>query len=312
MARLEPAAHGADADNVPVVSEYEQRWEFDAFAKSLSSLSDHTVSAYLSDLRGVAEWVGRSGAAAPQNVRRTALRRYLAYLTTREYARRSVARKAAAIRRYFGWLIRTDRIDTDPSLGLRASGGDARLPRVLEQRELDDLLDGPRSHDEPDWRRCRDDAVLEILYGSGVRVGELCGLDVDSVDVQHRAATVWGKGDKQRRVPLSDPAVTAIRRWLAIRDDVLPEREPAALFGNERGNRLSARDVRRIIDRRSPVPTHPHALRHSFATHLLDGGADLRVVQELLGHADVATTQRYTHVSKERLRAAYQESHPRA
>jgi site-specific recombinase XerD len=126
------------------------------------------------------------------------------------------------------------------------------------------------------------------------------------------AATVWGKGSKERRVPLSEPAIKAVSRWLAIRDEVVPSEHGDLLFANERGNALTPRDVRRIIDRRSPTPTHPHALRHSFATHLLDGGADLRAVQELLGHSDVATTQRYTHVSRERLSAAYRDAHPRA
>jgi integrase/recombinase XerC len=174
------------------------------------------------------------------------------------------------------------------------------------------LLEGPTPDDEPVWRRRRDDAVLELLYGSGVRVSELCGLDVDSVELAAGAVTVWGKGSKQRRLPLSAAAVTAIRSWLLLRSEVVPESEGAAMFANERGNRLTPRDVRRILDRRSPVPTHPHALRHSFATHLLDGGADLRAVQDLLGHTDVATTQRYTHVSKERLRTVYSETHPRA
>jgi site-specific recombinase XerD len=151
-----------------------------------------------------------------------------------------------------------------------------------------------------------------VLYGSGVRVGELCGLDVDSLDLSGGAVSVWGKGSKERRVPLSAPAVEALRSWLAIRRDVVRAETGVALFGNERGVRLSPRDVRRIIDRRSTRPTHPHALRHSFATHLLDGGADVRVVQDLLGHSDVATTQRYTHVSKQRLRAVYTEAHPRA
>ena len=153
-----------------------------------------------------------------------------------------------------------------------------------------------------------DDAVLEVLYGSGLRVSELCGLDTSSLDLDAAAVVVWGKGSKQRRVPLSQPSVAALRAWLRLRHDVVAADgpEPAALFGNERGRRLTPRDVRRIIDRRSPVPTHPHALRHSFATHLLDGGADLRAVQELLGHRDVATTQRYTHVSRERLRSAVQ------
>jgi site-specific recombinase XerD len=162
------------------------------------------------------------------------------------------------------------------------------------------------------WRRLRDDAVLEVLYGSGVRVGELCGLDIDALDLVGGAITVWGKGGKERRVPLSAPAVDALRAWLGVRSEVVDPKTGVAVFGNERGVRLSPRDVRRILDRRSQRPTHPHALRHSFATHLLDGGADLRVVQDLLGHSDVATTQRYTHVSKQRLRAVYTEAHPRA
>jgi site-specific recombinase XerD len=174
------------------------------------------------------------------------------------------------------------------------------------------LLEGASDADEPEWRRLRDDAVLELLYGSGIRVSELCGLDTDSLDLTGLAVSVWGKGNKERRVPLSQPAALALRAWLRIRAEVLADHVGAGLFGNERGNRLTPRDVRRIVDRRSPVPTHPHALRHSFATHLLDGGADLRAVQELLGHSDVATTQRYTHVSKERLRTVYSQTHPRA
>jgi site-specific recombinase XerD len=183
---------------------------------------------------------------------------------------------------------------------------------VLSSAELDVLLDAPSSDDEPDWRRRRDDAVLELLYGSGLRVSELCGLDVDQLDLARGTAVVWGKGGKQRQVPLGEVAVDALRRWLQVRAEVVTADGGAALFGNHRGLRLGTRDVRRIIDRRAASPTHPHALRHSCATHLLDGGADLRVVQELLGHADVATTQRYTHVSNERLRSVYAEVHPRA
>ncbi len=286
-------------------------WFVEPFTRSLASLSDHTVAAYGSDVRGFAEWAARLGAAEPSVVTRTMVRRYLSYLTTRQYARRSIARKAAALRRYFRWLVRTGRVGTDPTTGLQAKGGDGRLPRVLDHRDLDQLLTGRLPDGEPDWRRRRDDAVLEVLYGSGLRVSELCGLDISAVDLDRSAVVVWGKGAKQRRLPLSAPAVGALRAWATARMDVLASDQPA-LFGNERGRRLTPRDVRRIIDRRSPSPTHPHALRHSFATHLLEGGADLRVVQELLGHSDVATTQRYTHVSRERLRAAYGAAHPRA
>ena len=287
-------------------------WFVDEFVASLTSSSDNTTLAYRSDIAGFVEWSHRLGLDGPTGVDRLVLRRYVAWLSTRQFARRSVARKVASIRRYFDWLRRSGHITVDPATTLRAPAGDGRLPRVLSHTDLDVLLDGAGPDDEPAWRRQRDDAVLELLYGSGVRVSELCGLDVDALELGAGAVSVWGKGSKQRRVPLSQPAIEALTAWLAGRGDVVPVAQGAALFANERGNRLTPRDVRRIIDRRSPVPTHPHALRHSFATHLLDGGADLRAVQDLLGHSDVATTQRYTHVSKERLRTVYSETHPRA
>jgi site-specific recombinase XerD len=306
-----------DAPSVASSPDVSAGWRIDGFARSLTSLSAHTVDAYASDVRGFASWASRAGVTEPSAVRRTMVRRYLAFLTTRQYARRSIARKAAALRRYFGWLVRAGHLSADPTVGLQARGGDGRLPRVLDRRDLSELLDGPTPPDEPVWRRRRDDAVLELLYGSGLRVSELCGLDVGSFDLDRGAVTVWGKGAKERRVPLSAPSVAALRSWLRVRgevivDDAAVSPARAVLFANERGKRLTPRDVRRILDRRSPSPTHPHALRHSFATHLLDGGADLRAVQELLGHSDVATTQRYTHVSRERLRAAYASAHPRA
>lgn len=291
-----------------------ERWRIDDFEASLTSLSPHTVAAYTSDIRSFAEWCERGDVTEPATLKRAAIRRYLAYLTTRQFARRTVARKVASLRRYFRWMVAHGHLEADPTAGVSVPADDGRLPRVLDQRELSSLLDAPPSlrSDEPEWRRRRDDAVLELLYGSGLRVGELCALTVDSLSLSRQAATVWGKGSKERRVPLSEPAVVAVRHWLAVRHDVVPDDAGDVLFGNERGKPLTPRDVRRIIDRRSPVATHPHALRHSFATHLLDGGADLRAVQELLGHSDVATTQRYTHVSRERLSAAYREAHPRA
>jgi integrase/recombinase XerC len=287
-------------------------WRLDEFQRSQTSLSDRTLSAYGSDLRLFAEWVARSSVDSPAGVNRTLVRRYVAALSTRNYARRSIARKAAALRRYFAWALAEGLAQVDPTLGVQVSAGHARLPRVLDRRELEQLLDGSPAADEPVWRRRRDDAVLEVLYGSGLRVSELCQLSVEQVRLSDRALIVWGKGAKERRVPLGEPAIEALRAWLVVRPEVVPVEAGSTVFGNERGKQLTPRDVRRIIDRRSPSPTHPHALRHTFATHLLDGGADLRSVQELLGHSDVATTQRYTHVSRERLRSAYQKSHPRA
>lgn len=287
-------------------------WRIDEFAASLTSLSDNTVASYGSDMRSFASWCERSDILDPSDVERATVRRYLAYLTTRRFARRTVARKVASLRRYYRWLVGVRATGTDPTAGISVPSGAGRLPRVLDRGELSILLDTCDGTDEPDWRRRRDDAVLELLYGSGLRVGELCGLDVGSLSLGSGSATVWGKGSKERRVPLSEPAIKAISRWLAIRHDVVAPDLGDVLFANERGKRLTPRDVRRILDRRSPTPTHPHALRHTFATHLLDGGADLRAVQELLGHSDVATTQRYTHVSRERLSAAYRDTHPRA
>jgi site-specific recombinase XerD len=303
----------ATPDGVPAgEADVSPDWQLAVFRRSLTASADHTVTAYLADARAFAEWSERGGVTEPAAVTKLLLRRYVAHLTTRRLAKRTIARKVAALRRYFRWATQSGLVVADPSASLHAPSGEGRLPRVLSAQELEGVLDGPAPDDEPVWRRTRDDAVLELLYGSGLRVSELCSLDVDHVDLAAGAVVVWGKGGKQRRVPMSVPSCDAVRRWLDHRAEVLPSSEGPALFGNERGRRLTPRDVRRLLDRRSPVPTHPHALRHTYATHLLDGGADLRVVQELLGHADVATTQRYTHVSTERLRAVYAEAHPRA
>jgi site-specific recombinase XerD len=292
-------------------------WHLDGFVASLTSSSPNTVAAYRSDVDAFVTWCAGRDLAGPAQVDRLVLRRYVAWLGTRPdkpLGKRSVARHVSSLRRYFAHLRRTGVLDTDPSTSLRAPSGDGRLPRVLDLAEVEGLLDGATPDDEPHWRRLRDDAVLELLYGSGVRVGELCGLHLDALDLAGGAVTVWGKGAKQRRVPLSEPAVAALRAWLGIRGEVVPAAAGSVVFGNERGHVLTSRDVRRIVDRRAPkgVSTHPHALRHTFATHLLDGGADLRAVQELLGHADVSTTQRYTHVSNHLLREVYAEAHPRA
>jgi len=291
-------------------------WDVEAFARSLSGRSAHTVRAYSGDVRDFAEWAGRAGAGGPEHVERLMLRRYLAYLSTRRYARATVSRKAAALRHYFAWLVRRGVLDCDPAAQLRAPSGPGRLPRVLEHSEIDTLLDGhsPSGDDRHEAVCRRDDAVLELLYGCGLRVSELCGLDVGDVDLAGRTVTVVGKGDRQRRVPMHQGCVAALRRWTAEGLPAMstPQSPPQALFLNARGRRLGPRDVRRLLDRRSPRPTHPHALRHSFATHLLDGGADLRVVQELLGHASLRTTQVYTHVSKEKLLSVHGQTHPRA
>ncbi|MEZ5238598.1 MAG: tyrosine recombinase [Microthrixaceae bacterium] len=299
-----------------------EAWSIGEYLASLE-LAASTVEVYERDLVQFVRWVQRSHIGSPDQVDLATLRRYLAFLTTSGRSQRTIARAAASLRRYFRWALRDGLVTEDPAVSLQAPRGAARLPRVLSPDELHQVLEEPAGagaearHDTP--RELRDRTLLEVLYGSGVRVSELCGLRAEDVDLPRRRITVWGKGSRQRVVPLSRPAAELLERWISTgRNDFLDSigadggADPTRLFHNERGKALSPRDVRRILDRRSPVPTHPHALRHSFATHLLDGGADLRVVQELLGHSDLATTQIYTHVSRERLAAEYRSSHPRA
>jgi site-specific recombinase XerD len=287
------------------------RWNISGFVTSLTASSANTVSAYQRDVRLFADWVERHGIKAPSQVTKAHVRSYIAFLTTSKLARRSIARKKAALARYFGWLSRNGKLKIDPTLGVKTPSDKGRLPKVLTGEQLRALLERhPEEH--PRWRHLRDDAVVELLYGSGLRVSELCSLDVDSIDQRRGVVRVMGKGSKERQVPVSKPSVEAVREWLGMRREVVEDSDVLALFVNHRGRRITPRDVRRLIDDRAMSPTHPHALRHTFATHLLDNGADLRTVQELLGHSDVATTQRYTHVSKERLKTAYGASHPRA
>jgi integrase/recombinase XerC len=308
-------------------------WDSEAFSRSLAGQSPATRRAYVGDLEAFSVWAERAQVEGPAAVDRILLRRYLAFLTTRRYARATVARKAAALRCYFAWQRRRGVLELDPARRLASPGGGSRLPKVLDRSELEDMLDGSGFDAPPpvptavvagggdapppglhEALTARDDAVLELLYVCGLRVAELCGLDIGDVDMRTNTVTVMGKGRRQRRVPMHGRCAEAVESWLS-RGRVLLVTEaspPHAVFLNRRGVRLGTRDVRRVVDRRSPVPTHPHALRHSFATHLLDGGADLRVVQELLGHASLQTTQVYTHVSKERLLSVYGATHPRA
>ncbi len=291
-------------------------WRVDEFVRSLTDAAPATVEAYERDVFDFVDFAGRGGHSGPDQVDRRILRRYVAHLATRELAPATIARRVASLRRYFRWALRRGHASVDPTLGLRPPSGASRLPRVLRQDELDVILDEPAGSagDDPLARRHRDDAVLELLYGSGLRVAEVCGLEQEAVDLDRGSVRVLGKRAKWRQVPITPGAVAALRAWLdGGRGEYETDESPAgAVFLNERGRVLGPRDVRRILDRRAAAPTHPHALRHTFATHLLDGGADLRAVQELLGHSDLQTTQRYTHVSAARLRAVLSATHPRA
>jgi integrase/recombinase XerC len=305
-------------------------WFTDEFVRSLTNSAPNTIEAYSRDIEAFVQWATTTNVRGPEAASRAVLRRYLAYLTTQGYAKRTIARHMAALRRYFAFLARRQVVTIDPTSRLLAPSGTGRLPRVLSADELHVLLDAADVHEVAGngdgegvsevkaMRRLRDDAIVEVLYGSGLRVSELCSLEPTNLDITQRIVRVLGKGSKERIVPMSEASIGALMKWQETRDAffAIVASETTAptrvIFLNERGRPLQPRDVRRILDRRSSQPVNPHALRHTFATHLLDGGADLRVVQELLGHADLSTTQHYTHVSKERLRRVYDEAHPRA
>jgi integrase/recombinase XerC len=301
-------------------------WDVDGFAASLTGRSEHTRRAYAHDVGEFVAWAERGGCPEPADADHRALRRYLAYLDTRGFATRTVARKAAAVRAYLRYLRRQGVIAEDPGRSLRTPKGEARLPRVPRRDEAAAFLDAAAARPErlgagdPDPVGLavarRDVAVLELLYGAGLRVSECCGLRIPDCDLERGFVTVLGKGAKVRRVPLGEPARDGLAAYLTGHRPVLARGDsPDAVFLNRRGGVLGTRDARRIV---AAIPLadgrrlHPHALRHAYATHLLEGGADLRVVQELLGHADLATTQIYTHLTRDRLQAVYEASHPRA
>jgi len=298
------------------------KWPVDQFVWSLTAVSDHTVRAYAHDVGEFVAWSERGGCAAPDRLDHRTLRRYLAYLTTRGFSRPTIARKAASVRAYTRWLCRRGLMEADPGRYLTTPKGVARLPRMPRRPEAIALLDGAAA--DVDGREgvafaaaLRDLAVLELLYGAGLRVSECCRLAPGDVDARRGHVTVIGKGAKQRRIPLGEPACDAVERYSREARPVLsgPQTPPDALLLNARGRRLGTRDARRILDRyRLPDgrALHPHSLRHAFATHMLEGGADLRVVQEMLGHSDLSTTQVYTHVTRDRLRSVYEDAHPRA
>jgi site-specific recombinase XerD len=297
------------------------------YVDTLNAVAGSTRLAYRADVEHFITWATAQGIGGPEALHRRVIRRYLAFHASQDHKPKYLARILSSLRRWCGWMRRTGLIDSDPTAGLTAPSGASRLPRVLKADELHQLLDEPTASvraaapgtDDELARalQARDDAVLELLYGSGLRVSELCGLTEADVERAAGMVTVLGKGAKKRRVPMSAPSVAALDRWLDGPRQVLLDRAemstpPRQIFVNRAGSPLSPRDVRRLLDRRAATPTHPHALRHSYATHLLDGGADLRVVQELLGHADLTTTQLYTHVSRERLRRVVDATHPRA
>jgi len=288
-------------------------------------VSPQTLRAYERDLLTFHEFLARDflgkepEAVRPQDVDPLAVRSFLAALTRKGLSKRSQGRTLSAVRSLFRFACREGTLEANPAQGVRTPKFPKTLPRHLRPGEIETLVEAPEAGDGP--LALRDRAILEILYATGVRVSELTGLDWRDIDLSSRVLRVMGKGSKERMVPFGRPAADALRAWLAVWEGVRGARsedhgeEP--VFLNNRGGRLSIRSVERTIDRWVEASAlakgvHPHTLRHTFATHLLENGADLRGIQELLGHASLSTTQKYTHLEVERLLAVYRDAHPRA
>jgi integrase/recombinase XerC len=294
-----------------------------AFCKYLAlnrSVSRHTVRAYESDLTQFLDHVSAGARVKtvdlpPGALDRFAIRSFLSTVNAKGQSRSTAARKLAAIRTFLRYLRREEVISSDAGSLVRTPKREVRMPVHLSEAEMTRLLDAPDS-EEPLGRR--DKAIVELFYASGLRLSELAGLDLDDVNLSRKMTRVLGKGGKERLVPFNGTTASAIRAYLKDRDKLLGERRPDhdALFVNYRGGRLTVRSIDRLVRRYATASTRPrvspHALRHSFATHLLQRGADLRAIQELLGHSRLSTTQRYTHLDAAQLLDVYRKSHPRA
>jgi len=281
-------------------------------------LTEHTVRAYLGDISSMLEHAAMLGNSDVGSVDLRTLRSWLAKQQTLGKARTTLSRRATAVRVFTGWAQRTGLSENDPGALLGSPKAHRTLPPALRVDEARALLEAAatRADDGSPLAR-RDVSILELLYATGIRVGELCGLDIDDVDRERRVVRVFGKGRKERTVPFGVPADRAVADWLEVRNEVTTPGAGAALFLGARGRRIDQRAVRsvvhaRLVDVPGAPDLGPHGLRHTAATHLLEGGADLRSVQELLGYASMATTQIYTHVTTDRLRQAYRLAHPRA
>lgn len=294
--------------------------EFAEYLELERGRSPHTQRAYLGDLRSLfdfaAERAPRSGLAG---LTLPVLRGWLAAQAGTGAARTTLARRTSAVKTFTAWAVRRGLLDSDPATRLQMPKARRTLPSVLRQDQALAAMAAAKSGaQEGDPVALRDRLIVELLYATGIRVSELCGLDIDDVDLRRRVLRVIGKGDKQRSAPFGEPAEDAVRAWLADGRPAMVNRNsgPALLLG-ARGGRLDARQARTVVHQTVSAvdgapDLGPHGLRHSAATHLLEGGADLRIVQELLGHSTLATTQLYTHVTVARLRAVHDQAHPRA
>ena len=288
--------------------------EYDEHIRSDRGLSEHTARAYRADLEHLAAHV-----EDPRQVTLPRLRAWLADMVHRGMAPSTIQRRVACVRGFFAWAEREGVVESNPAERLQAPKRSRKLPNVLSQAAIDEVMRAAitRLAESDEAVAARDLAIIELLYSSGLRVAELVGIGLDDIDLDERTVRVMGKGGKERAVPLGIPAAQALRGWLARRPEIATAQSPDRLFLGVRGGALDPRVARRVVHDATAAAgpgaeIAPHGLRHAMATHLLDGGADLRSVQEMLGHASVATTQIYTHVSQERLREAFRQAHPRA
>ncbi len=278
--------------------------------------SARTRQSYCSDLRSLSEYLAASHGDL-LNLDLRLLRGWLGSMRQTGLSARTLRRRVAAVRSFTAWALAEGIVESDPATSLESPKGPSQLPIVLSQTQTIQLLDAAK-RGERNVEQLADIALVELLYGSAIRVSELCGLDIDDVDFSRRVLRVLGKGNKERVVPFGTAAMQALQLWLQMgRPDWVTDISPPAIFLGPRGGRIDQRRVRARIAALAEVAGHPadlspHSLRHSAATHMLESGADLRAVQELLGHSSLATTQIYTHVSIERLRASYASAHPRA
>ncbi len=294
--------------------------EFDEYLALQRGRSEHTRRAYLGDLRSLLDFLAqRAPGSGLGSLTLPVLRSWLAAQASTGTARATLARRTSAVKTFTAWAVRQGLISEDPATRLQVPKARRTLPAVLRQDQAGDAMDAAKSGaQQGDPIALRDRLIVEMLYATGIRVSELCGLDIDDVDTSRKLLRVLGKGNKQRTVPFGEPAHAALTAWLSDgRPHLATAASGAALLLGARGGRLGPRQARTVVHQTMAAVSGapdigPHGLRHSAATHLLEGGADLRVVQELLGHSSLATTQLYTHVSVARLRAVHDQAHPRA
>lgn len=308
VAASDPGTVAADSPLLPAV---------DAFLRYLHDerrLSPLTLEAYARDLGKLVHGCGQQQISDWAQLKPAQLRQQVAQLHRGGHGGRSLQRLLSAVRTFFDFLLREHRVTDNPALGLRAPKSARKLPATLDPDGVAQLLDGLPTDEDP-WLAARDAAMFELLYSSGLRLAELVGLDVTELDLRAAEVVVTGKGRKTRIVPVGRKAVTALARWLLLRAEKAGD--CPAVFVSERGTRIAPRAVQMRLARAGivkgvPIHLHPHMLRHSFATHVLESSGDLRAVQEMLGHADIATTQIYTHLDFQHLAQVYDKAHPRA